>query len=320
MKTGTLVVGMTGSGILGGIAGAWLFLTFFAAAPGGTGHDAGRAGGTDSRVPPPPPQFTDEEEATLRGLPTRVDELASAVKAMGRPTGGTPPGGIRPVAGPPVPAAGSTELDEARLRSNETAAIAILRNMCSCQAQIQASGKIDADMDGIGEYGTLLEMTGATGVRKSTGGGYPATSDFSNRGTKVSPAVMSPSLSAVDGSGTVVRSGYVFKVFLPDASSPAGWVHETGPGDSPGLSGPVAVDLSETTWCAYAVPVERGKSGNRKFFVNQSGDVMQAANDVAKSEGPSGITPEAAFIGHGITGRIAVGTAGRDGEVWKVTN
>ncbi|MCK6479066.1 MAG: prepilin-type N-terminal cleavage/methylation domain-containing protein, partial [Planctomycetes bacterium] len=38
----------------------------------------------------------------------------------------------------------------AKLSSNETAALATLRNLASCQAQIQTSGKIDCDSDGIG--------------------------------------------------------------------------------------------------------------------------------------------------------------------------
>ena len=37
----------------------------------------------------------------------------------------------------------------------------------------------------------------------------------------------------------------------------------------------VNADLSETTWCAYAWPVNYQQSGNRTFFTNQGGDVHQ---------------------------------------------
>jgi hypothetical protein len=32
------------------------------------------------------------------------------------------------------------------------------------------------------------------------------------------------------------------------------------------------------------------------------------------------MAPDSAFIGSGITGRVAVDAVGRDGDVWKVTN
>jgi hypothetical protein len=80
------------------------------------------------------------------------------------------------------------------------------------------------------------------------------------------------------------------------------------------------VDLSEVVWCAYAWPETIGDTGRRAFFVNQAGDVMQSANEKAKWEGEKGPPGNAAFVGAGITGQVAVGTAGRDGEIWKVTN
>jgi prepilin-type N-terminal cleavage/methylation domain-containing protein len=209
----------------------------------------------------------------------------------------------------------------AKLSSNETAAIATLRNLASCQAQIQTSGKIDCDNDGIGEYGTFLEMTGSTGVRKGFTAGTPATSSFATQGTAVNPPILSPALANVDATGFVTKSGYAFMIFLPDGASPALFTHETsGPGLAGG-SGAIGVDLAETTWCAYAQPVARNNSGNRRFFVNQAGDVMQSANEVAKAQGVTpAINGNSAFRGAGITSQVAVGTAGADGDVWKVTN
>ena len=209
----------------------------------------------------------------------------------------------------------------AKLSANETAAIATLRNLASCQAQVQTSGKIDCDNDGIGEYGTFLEMTGTVGVRKGFTAGTPSTSDFTTKGTQVNPPILSAALANVDALGFVTKSGYAFMIFLPDAAAPSGFSHETGPAASVAVSAVLGVDMSETTWCAYGQPVARGNSGNRRFFVNQAGDVMQSANEVAKAQGvTAAIVGASAFRGAAITSQVAVGTAGQDGDVWKVTN
>jgi prepilin-type N-terminal cleavage/methylation domain-containing protein len=217
----------------------------------------------------------------------------------------------------------------AKLSSNETAAIATLRNMASCQAQIQTGGKIDCDKDGIGEHGTFMEMTGSVGVRTGFTAGTPSKGDFSTTGTKVSPPILSPALAKVDANGFVSKSGYAFMLFLPDSTAAAAaFVHETNAGApngyTPGFSGgsnAVGVDMSETTWCSYAQPMNFGNSGNRRFFVNQAGDVMQSANDANKVAGVTAvINGNSAFLGDNITSSVAVGTKGKDGDVWKVAN
>lgn len=214
-------------------------------------------------------------------------------------------------------------LKDAKRSANETAAIATLRNLASCQAHIQASGKIDSDNDGIGEYGTFLELTGSVGVRKGPATGTPASADFTAKGTPVNPPIMSKALSNVGPDGVVRKSGYCFRIYLPDSENPSGFVHESGPADAVALAGGtgrVSVDMVETTWCAYAWPETLGASGSRAFFVNQAGDVVQSSNEKAQWAGEKGPPGNAAFVGAGITGQVAVGTAGRDGDVWKVVN
>ncbi len=204
----------------------------------------------------------------------------------------------------------------AKLSANETAALATLRNLASRQAEIRRSGTIDCDGDGIGEYGTFLELTGSVGVRKSADGSVKAGS--------LKPPLLSPALSNVDPEGIVTKSGYCFRIYLPDSAPTSGFVHETGPAEKAGLKGgtaKVGVDVSEKFWCAYAWPVSRGNSGNRCFFVNQAGDVMQSNNDVARWSGyGQAPPPDSGFRGHGASSPLAVGTRGMDGEVWKVTN
>ena len=209
-------------------------------------------------------------------------------------------------------------LKEAKLSANETNAIATLRNLASCQAHIQTSGKIDCDRDGIGEYGTFLELTGSAGVRNGFAEGK---GDFSKQGTNVNPPIMAQSLAGADASGVVRKSGYCFRIFLPDAAAPSRFTHETGPAEKIGLAGGTAnvlVDLAEMTWCAYAWPETIGDTGRRAFFTNQAGDVMQSSNEAAKWEGAKSPPGNSAFLGDGITAPVAVGTRARDGDVWKV--
>jgi hypothetical protein len=220
-------------------------------------------------------------------------------------------------------------IPEMNVAKNELAAIATLRNLTSCQAQIQTSGKIDCDDDGIGEFGTFLELTGAVGVRKfsATSATNDFYSDFSKQGTHVSPAILSQAFANVDENGVVKRRGYCFRIFLPDDANPSGFTGEKGPAEKVSLAGGtgrIYTDLAEQVWCVYAWPEEQGVTGNRVFFVNQAADVIQSANTVAKWSGtarmPKGNSAFQATSGGGITGRIAIGVAGADGDVWKITN
>jgi prepilin-type N-terminal cleavage/methylation domain-containing protein len=225
----------------------------------------------------------------------------------------------------------------AKLSANETAAIATLRNLVSAQAMIQGSGRIDSDNDAIGEFGTFQELSGRVGIRKGYNGGTnPAETSFSVIGEKVNPAIVSPSLSMADSNGFVSKAGYALMILLPDSSDPTSYVHEENTGTvaapTPGLSstgqtgggsGVIGTDMSEVLWCCYAIPMAKGQSGNRAFFVNQSGDVLQSPNDVRKHAGVgTAVDGISAFIdgAAGITSKTAVGTLAEDGDVWKVAN
>jgi prepilin-type N-terminal cleavage/methylation domain-containing protein len=204
----------------------------------------------------------------------------------------------------------------ARLSANETAAVATLRNLASAQAQVQASGAIDGDGDGSGEYGYFAELSGAKNVRAFVAGAQAIGA------TKVTPPVMSGAFGNVDANGNVARSGFYFKLFLPTAAG-LGTAEDAG-GGAAGSIGTLAPDLCETTWCAYAWPINRGNSGNRAFFVNQMGDVLQCLNNTVMYNGTTVMPPaDAAFAAGGaagaINGALANTTAsklGMDGEVW----
>jgi prepilin-type N-terminal cleavage/methylation domain-containing protein len=202
----------------------------------------------------------------------------------------------------------------ARLNANETSAISTLRNISSSQAQFQASSKADVDNDGTGEFGFFRELSGGVGVRTAA--------DASTLGSQMNPPVLSGAFRTMDATtATVSRSGYIFKIFLPGA---------LGVGAEEAASGTFAValdsDLAETTWCGYAWPANYGNSGNRSFFVNQTGDITSTDYNTYSGNAAIDISNAGtAFVNNGaltsISGLVAVGTLGRqNSQMWRQVN
>ena len=190
----------------------------------------------------------------------------------------------------------------ARLSANETAAVATLRNIISAQAQFQQSAKCDEDNDGTGEYGGFVELSGAAAGRMVGG--------------VLVPPVLSGAFRVLNAAGEVSRSGYFFTMFLPDDNGAP--IQEPQAGYAAG--GAQNADLAETTWAAYAWPVNYNQSGNRTFFTNQGGDLVATESNAysGTTNGPNG---DAAFqAGGAITGAVAIGVVGADGNTWKQVN
>jgi len=187
----------------------------------------------------------------------------------------------------------------ARLNSNETAAVATLRNIVSAQSQFQTTGRADENFNGIGEYGYLAELSGAIGVRG---------------GAVLQPAVLSTAFRTADANGVVTRSGYLYILVLPDAA---------GDAMLPPAINLVDPDLAETTWAAYAWPTNYGSTGSRTFFVNQGGDIIATEDPDYSGPDAAGAPFDAASAfrlpgtATSITGLVATGGAGRDGNLWK---
>jgi prepilin-type N-terminal cleavage/methylation domain-containing protein len=191
----------------------------------------------------------------------------------------------------------------ARLSTNETAAIATLRNIISAQAQFQQTAKADTDADGTGEYGGFVELSGGGAGRMAA---------------VLNPPVLSGAFRVLNATGAVSRSGYFFRMFLPQAAGVGLGEPQAGYAVASGLN----ADLAETTWCCYSWPVSYGQSGNRTFFTNQGGDVVatEFSGYTAAAGGPAA---GAAFQAGGatvITGSVAIGVAGQDTRVWKQVN
>ncbi len=209
----------------------------------------------------------------------------------------------------------------ARLQANEAAAIAHLRSISSAQAQFQTSAKADVDRNGTGEFGFFRELASATPVRTAADGTAAG-------GTVLWPTALSQSFGALNADGEVVRSGYHYRVFLPNTNGDALGELTLTTLEVSAAPGLIDSTLAETIWCAYAWPATGGSSGWRTFFINQAGDITGSEQDGAARSGPNGI--EAREAGYAFTapgssrnmgGRnIAFGVLGRDGNVWKRVN
>ena len=209
------------------------------------------------------------------------------------------------------------KLMSARLSANESAAVATLRSLSSAQAQIQSSGAIDTDADGGGEYGYFAELAGTVPLRVNAAG-VPA---IGTVGTdELNPSVLSAAFGNVNAS-IVSRSGYNFQMWLPDV---------TGGGVTPGIAEAAAggagaplpdSDNCEILWACYAWPMNVNNTGNRTFFVNQEGDLIQTQNRGTGGPQYDGTTTmpafDAAFTTAGDMGSpLANGAAGNDLNVW----
>lgn len=188
----------------------------------------------------------------------------------------------------------------ARLSANETAAIGTLRSLIAAQAAFQKTTSADANANGVGEYGTFAEMSGAVGVRG---------------GTILQPPVLSTAFREVTVRGEVARHGYQFALYLPDGAGQG--IAEVA-GGGPGAA--IDPDIAETTWCCYAWPTNYGSSGARTFYVSQAGDL--AFTDAAAYSGPGASPGAGAALLQGglltsVTGRVATSATGRDGEFWR---
>ena len=168
------------------------------------------------------------------------------------------------------------KLMSARLSANEAAAISTLRSISSAQAQVQSSGALDTDGDGSGEYGYFAELAGTFPLRVSAAG-VPAAGAA---GTDLlNPAILATAFGAVDANGYIQRSGYYFAMFLPAATAAgavAGILENAGGGGNPAAF--PDPNNGEILWACYAWPVDHNGTGNRAFFINQEGDLLQCQN------------------------------------------
>jgi prepilin-type N-terminal cleavage/methylation domain-containing protein len=192
----------------------------------------------------------------------------------------------------------------ARLSANESNAISTLRNLVTSQAQFQSASNMDEDQDGTGEYGSLGEMSGLSNLQRN-GVGIAA---------PLNPPILPATFQTIDANGFATKSGYLFVVFLPDANAPpTGAPDIANGGPDPGID----PDNCEAMWCAYGWPIDQGTTGNRAFFVNQRGEILQTKMDVAVYDG-AGAAPaySAAYTLADMSSPVAISAVGVDGNTW----
>ncbi len=189
----------------------------------------------------------------------------------------------------------------ARLGANETAAISILRGITTAQVQFQRAGYADENADGQGEYGYLAELGGIVTVRGSS---------------RMATSTLSTSIALVGPSGESQRSGFFFRLYLPAAAG-VGIQELAGGGGSAGVLDP---SISNVSWSCYAYPGHFGGTGHRTFFANERCEMMTTTDPRYQGAGCALLLAGAGFRTADITritGQIAFGTRGADGNFWK---
>jgi prepilin-type N-terminal cleavage/methylation domain-containing protein len=190
-----------------------------------------------------------------------------------------------------------------RLAANESNAIATLRNLVSSQAQFQTIGAMDDDQDGAGEYGGWGELSGLTDLNTRAGGNGLA--------APLNPPILATTFQTVDALGRVDKSGYLFRLYLPDA----------GGLPLPELGGVANAawdaDNCEFLWGCFAYPKEVGTTGNRAFFVNQRGEIIQTRMDVVQYSQNADPAGDEALSGPSMADPLGIGAvAPNDGNTW----
>jgi len=217
------------------------------------------------------------------------------------------------------------KLMSARLAANEAAAIATLRSVSSAEAQIQSSGAIDTDADGAGEYAYFAELAGSVPMRISDNAvPGPAAGQPGTAADLLSPSILPNAFGTVTAS-LVSRSGYFFALFMPDLTfqgigeDPAGG----GAASAGGAATNINANNSEIMWACYAWPMDTGATGNRCFFVNQEGDLLQCQNRQATpftgTTAGGGLQPtwDEAYLLTDMSSGLRVGVAGGPaGTIW----
>ena len=208
------------------------------------------------------------------------------------------------------------KLMSARLSANEAAAISTMRSVSSSQAQVHSSKAIDTDADGAGEYAFLAELAGKKPLRVSNAGA-PA---MGTVGTdELNPAILSSAFGTV-ATSVVTRQGYNFKMFLP-AATVAGTVAGIAEAAAGGATAGSLPDSNngEILWCCYAWPQNVKKTGNRAFFVNQEGELLQCLNRSATPYTATTKTPaySEAYSATDMASALRIGSAGgADNTIW----
>jgi hypothetical protein len=189
--------------------------------------------------------------------------------------------------------------------SNESNALATLKELVISQEKFRTGLKIDEDQDGVGEYGSIGELAGVCWLmRHWVGVGWPQW-----------PPLLPLAFQTIDADGFATSSGYHFVIFLPNnAVAPVGLKDVPFGGAAP----QVDPNNCEKRWCAYAWPVNLGVGATTALFVNQSGVILRTKMDACQYNGATAAPHySAAFAATGMQSPLAIPpVSGVDGNTW----
>ncbi|TAJ24342.1 MAG: hypothetical protein EPO68_01555 [Planctomycetota bacterium] len=109
-------------------------------------------------------------------------------------------------------------------------------------------------------------------------------------------------------------------MYLPDATAgTTGAIPEDVAGGATAGTEPNPNNC-EILWCCYAWPIDAGKSGNRCFFINQDGDVLQFGNKAGVYNGAVAAPGfDAVYqVAGDMASTVGLNGASSDGESWTV--
>jgi prepilin-type N-terminal cleavage/methylation domain-containing protein len=182
--------------------------------------------------------------------------------------------------------------------ANEAATAATMRTLSTAQFRFKTMAFVDADNNGVFEFGTLPELAGVAMVRGLT--------------ETVQPPLISSSMGQIDANGSVARQGYFYRLFLPDAAG-------VGLAAVGGALAAIDARNAESSWALLAWPSAYGKTGRAAFFVNQQGDILKTVT--ARYSGNDSMPPPGAALtgvaaNQIVGGSLAAGVIGADGNLW----
>jgi prepilin-type N-terminal cleavage/methylation domain-containing protein len=171
-----------------------------------------------------------------------------------------------------------------RRASNETSAVAALRNIAAAEAAWRAD---DADGNGSKDFWTL-DWSGLNRVNLADGtpAGYIDARLAQADGAPAEARDQRPVISAPASGGAVPWSGYFFRAMTADNASPAGPYQLDLNGDS------LASEHSER-YGFTAYPAEPGSSGERIFVVTETHEIWALES---RTRGPGGVAPAGAAV------------------------
>jgi prepilin-type N-terminal cleavage/methylation domain-containing protein len=161
---------------------------------------------------------------------------------------------------------------ESRVTANESAASASLKaGVFAAQVQFQGGGNQDADVDNVGEYGTLGMLAGRDATSKMA---------VAN-GTTGLTCLQGPLATAATGALQRNASGYIFWGFVPSLTTTATGVTATaiiegGDGTALAAAGQDA-NNGEKYFAVGCVPEKYADSGRRVFMITEDGQIRSPA-------------------------------------------